>query len=471
MRAVAAKLQSIIVLFLSYSFSITSVAQPTLRPESEQKLAHDIFQQFVEIPSGFTTGATTPVIDAAVARLKAAGFADQDIFVGGAIPSKANLVVRYRGTGARRPILLLAHVDVVEAKRSDWSMDPFHFVERDGYFYGRGTTDDKSQAAVWLATIIQLKQEGFKPDRDIILALTADEEGGGGNGSYNGVDWLLKHHKNLINAEFALNEGGFSEMIDGKKTSNGLQVSEKFVVNLRLTVRNKGGHSSLPVPDNAIYRLTDALQRLSQFSFPLQTNEVTAAYLKQLAKRGDVNSAVYAKAAANSKEAMQQLAAASPVFNAALRTTCVPTLLEAGHATNALPQQAVANINCRILPEDSEENVIKTLKSVIADDQVTIEVLGPSNKGPSSPLRKDVVSAMTELTQAFWPGVSTTPMMLMGATDGRFLRAAGIPTYGVSGFFGERDDVRAHGRDERLSVQSFYEGQAFSYELVKRLSS
>src|ERR1700682_4554690 len=253
----------------------------TMRSEAEKNFARDIYKQFVEIQSGYTSGATTPVAQAAAARLKAAGFPESDIFVGGANPKKANLVVRYHGTGVRKPILLLAHTDVVEAKREDWSTDPFQFLERDGYFYGRGTGDDKAQAAVWIANLIQYKKEGFRPDRDIIVALTADEEGGG---PYNGVAWLLKNRGDLIYCELALNEGGWGEEAKGKKLSNDLQVSEKYVVNFRLEVRNKGGHSSMPVPDNAIYHLAAALERLSKFAFPLKTNEVTAAYFKQMAK-------------------------------------------------------------------------------------------------------------------------------------------------------------------------------------------
>ena len=252
-----------------------------MRPDAERQLAHDIYKQFVEIQSGYTTGATTPVAEAAASRLRAAGFSDSDIFLGGAISTKANLVVRYHGSGAAKPILLLAHTDVVEAKREDWSMDPFQFIEKDGFYYGRGTADDKAQAAVWIANLIQYKKEGFQPDRDIIVALTADEEGGG---PYNGVEWLLKNHRDLIEAEYALNEGGWGEESKGKKVSNDLQVSEKYVVNFRFEVRNKGGHSSLPVPDNAIYRLAGALDRLSKFGFPLKTNAVTSAYFREMSE-------------------------------------------------------------------------------------------------------------------------------------------------------------------------------------------
>jgi acetylornithine deacetylase/succinyl-diaminopimelate desuccinylase-like protein len=439
-----------------------------MRPEDEKKLAREIYKEFIEIQSGYTTGATTPVADAAAARLRAAGFPESDIFIGGAHPKKANLVVRYRGTGAKKPILLLAHTDVVEAKREDWTTDPFQFVEKDGFFYGRGTGDDKAQASVWIANLIQYKREGFKPDRDIIVALTADEEGGG---PYNGVAWLLKNRRDLIDAELSVNEGGWGEEAGGRKLSNDVQVSEKFVVNYRLEVRNKGGHSSMPVADNAIYHLAGALDRLSKFAFPLKTNDVTAKYFTEMAKietraiKSDL-----AKVAGGSQDAMRRVAAASPAWNATLRTTCVATQLEGGHAVNALPQLAAATVNCRVLPEDSEEYVHSTLQKVVADEQVTFIPMGARTKGPASLMRPDVMQAVSRVTDRLWPGVPAVPIMVMGATDGAFLRAAGIPTYGVQGFFFDRDDIRFHGRDERMGVQAFYEGQAFLYELIKLLT-
>ncbi len=456
-----------VFLFAAPGARITAIAQ-TMRPEAEKTLAREIYKEFIEIQSGYTTGATTPVAEAAAARLKAAGFPPSDIFVGGADPKKANLVVRYRGTGARKPILLLAHTDVVEAKAEDWTTNPFQFVEKDGFFYGRGTGDDKAQAAVWIANLIQYKREGFKPDRDIIVALTADEEGGG---PYNGVVWLLKEHRDLIDAELALNEGGWGEESGGRKISNDLQVSEKYVVNYRLEVRNKGGHSSMPVADNAIYHLAGALDRLSKFGFPLKTNEVTAAYFKQMATiETRPIKADLAKAAGGSQEAMEHVAAASPAWNATLRTTCVATQLEGGHAMNALPQLAAATVNCRVLPEDSEEYVLSTLQKVVADEQVSFKPIGVRTKGPASAMRPDVMDAVSGVTKELWPGVVTVPIMLMGATDGAYLRAAGIPTYGVQGFFFDRDDIRFHGRDERMGVQTFYEGQTFLYELVKLMT-
>ena len=437
-------------------------------PESERQLARAIFQEMVEIKSGYTTGATTPVAEAVARRLRTAGFPEPDIFVGGASPTKANLVVRYHGTGRRRPLLLLAHTDVVEAKRQDWSMDPFTLTEKDGYFYGRGTGDDKAQAAVWIANLIRYKREGFKPDRDIIVALTADEEGGG---PYNGVQWLLKDRRNLIDAELCLNEGGWGEASGGARLSNDVQVSEKYVIDYRFEVRNKGGHSSLPVPDNAIYHLAGALDRLSRFVFPLKTNEVTRAYFRAMSRietgpaRADL-----VRVAEGDNVAMARVAQASTAWNATLRTTCVATQLEGGHAKNALPQSAAAIVNCRVLPEDTVGYVTATLTRVIADTSVTVTVEGTPQIGPPSPIRDDLMTAVNAVTTALWPGVPTVPMMVMGATDGLYLRAAGIPTYGVQGFFYDRDDIRFHGRDERLKIQSFYEGQTFLYEVVKRLT-
>ncbi len=440
----------------------------TLPPSADKQLAHDIYKEFVEIQSGYTTGATTPVAEAAAARLKAAGFPDSDIFVGGANPKKANLVVRYHGKGTAKPILLLAHTDVVEAKREDWSTDPFQLLEKDGFFYGRGTGDDKAQAAVWIANLIRYKREGFKPDRDIIVALTADEEGGG---PFNGIDWLIKNHRDLIDAELALNEGGWGESAGGKRISNDLQVSEKYVINFRFEVRNKGGHSSIPVPDNAIYHLAGALERLSKFGFPLKTNEVTAAYFREMGKidPGPLK-ADLAKVADGSQEAMQRVAAAAPAWNATLRTTCIATQLEGGHAKNALPQLAAANVNCRVLPEDSAEYVQSTLQKIVDDDQVKITMVGEVSQGPASTLRLDVLNAVKRATESQWPGVPVVPIMVMGATDGLYLRRAGIPTYGIQGFFFDRDDIRFHGRDERMGVESFYEGQTFLYDLVKTLA-
>jgi acetylornithine deacetylase/succinyl-diaminopimelate desuccinylase-like protein len=438
-------------------------------PDAERLLAREIYKEMVEIKSGYSTGATTPVADAVARRLRAAGFPERDVFVGGASPTKGNLVVRYHGTGKLRPILLLAHIDVVEANREDWSLDPFTFTEKDGYFYGRGTADDKAQAAVWIANLIRYKREGYQPDRDIIVALTADEEGGG---PYNGVAWLIKNHRELIDGEFCLNEGGRGQMVNGVKVSNNLQAAEKWYLDLRLEVRNKGGHSSVPLADNAIYRVAQALLQVSRIEFPLKVSEVTHAYFEGQAKLDRTSEKdELAAAAKGDPAAMRHVAESSPVWNSMLRTTCVATMLEGGHARNALPQLAAANVNCRVLPEESLADVLERIKRAVADDQVKISVTTEEENSPASPLREDLVRAMSGITDGMWPAVAVVPTLSTGATDGRMLRAAGVPTYGVQGFFGERDDYRAHGRDERMLVQSFYEGQTFLYTLVKKLST
>ena len=455
--------------FLLSLAALVCFGASTMPPEVDQRLAHDIYKEIVEIQSGYTTGATTPVADAIARRLRAAGFPDTDIFIGGASAKKANIVVRFHGTGKLKPILLLAHEDVVEARREDWSMDPFVLTEKDGYFYGRGTADDKAQAAIWTANLIRMKREGYKPDRDIIVALTADEEGGG---PYNGVAWLLKNHRELIDAEFALNEGGKGQLANDKRISNDMQAAEKWYLDLRLEVRNKGGHSSQPVPDNAIYHLAGALVRLSQFGFPLKTNEVTKAYFSGMAKIDTTQAkADLGKAAEGDQAAMGRIAKMSPAWNSMLRTTCVATMLEGGHARNALPQLAAANVNCRVQPGDSPEYVVDTLKKAIGDDQVVISIANQEEEAAASPLRPDILRAMSRITDTMWPGVIVLPTMSTGATDGRMLRASGIATYGVQGFFIERDDNRIHGRDERMLQRSFYEGQTFLYELVKDLTT
>jgi acetylornithine deacetylase/succinyl-diaminopimelate desuccinylase-like protein len=440
-----------------------------LPPPEYQRLAHDIYKQLIEINTSFSTGATTPAAQAVAERLRAEGFPASDIQVIGAADHKMNVVVRYHGTGRRKPLLLLAHLDVVEAKPSDWSLDPFKLTEKDGYFYGRGSIDDKAQASIWIANLIRYKREGFQPDRDLIVALTADEEGGG---PYNGAHWLVKNHRELIDAEFALNEGGWGDLANGKPVANDLQVSEKYVATYRFEVKNKGGHSSLPVPDNAIYHLAEALIRVSKYKFPAQTNEVTKAYLEQSAKAVPAATASTMRAAAQgTAKAIEQLADSSTALNATLRTTCVATMLDGGHAVNALPQTAGAVVNCRVLPGTKPEEVLATLKQIVADEQVAITPVGEIVSGPASPLRPDLMRAASRITDTMWSGVPVVPIMVMGATDGLYLRNAGIPTYGIQGLFVEINDFRAHGRDERLGIQQFYEGETFLYELVKALSN
>jgi acetylornithine deacetylase/succinyl-diaminopimelate desuccinylase-like protein len=403
------------------------------------------------------------------ARLKSAGFSEQDVQVLGPNPGKRNLVARFRGTGQRKPLLLVAHLDVVEARKEDWSVDPFKFLEKDGFFWGRGTTDDKAMAAVWIATFIRYRQEHYVPNRDLVIALTADEEGG----DDNGIQWLIANRRDLIDAEYALNEGGESQLKDGKYFLNAVQPSEKVYQSFRLEVRNAGGHSSRPVKDNAIYRLADGLAKLSKFQFPAQLNEVTMEYYKRMAAlySGQVSSDMRAVARTTPDRAAAARLSKSPYDNAMLRTTCVPTLLDAGHAENALPQTARAVVNCRINPGESAAEVRATLIRVLDDPKISVASIGSATPSAPSRLRPDLMTALERITNQMWPGVPVVPVMSTGATDGAYLRIAGIPTYGVSGFFEDVDDTRAHGRDERLGVKQFYEGREFLYRLVKALSS
>jgi acetylornithine deacetylase/succinyl-diaminopimelate desuccinylase-like protein len=436
---------------------------------AQNQLTRDIYKELVEINTTDSIGDTTGAAQAMAARLKAAGFPEADLQVLGPAPRKGNLVARYRGTGQRRPILLLAHLDVVEAPPGDWSVDPFKFLERDGFFWGRGTTDDKAMAAVWISTLIRLREEHYIPDRDLIVALTADEEGG----NYNGVQWLIANHRDLINAEYALNEGGESQIKDGSYLLNALQPSEKAYQSFRLEVRNAGGHSSRPIKDNAIYRLAEGLTRLSKFEFPPRLNEVTREYYTRIASLYSGQTAADMRAVAKNPQDRSALSrlSKSPYDNAMLRTTCVATRLEAGHADNALPQSARAIVNCRIVPGDSPSEVRTTLVRVINDPKISVTSIGDAVVSKPSPLNSTVLGAMERVTAEMWPGVPVIPIMSTGATDGLYLRNAGISTYGVSGFFQDVDDTRAHGRDERLGVKQFYEGREFLYRLVKALSS
>jgi acetylornithine deacetylase/succinyl-diaminopimelate desuccinylase-like protein len=453
--------------------AFVAIPRPALAQTAQlspgQQLARDVFQQLIEINTTDSVGNTTTAAEAAAARLKVAGFPAEDVKVLGPHPRKGNLVARLRGTGARKPILLLAHLDVVEARREDWSFDPFKFLEQDGYYYGRGTADDKAMAAIFVANLIRYKQEGFKPDRDIVVALTADEEGG----DFNGVDWLLKNHRHLIEAELGINEGGGGQIRNGKKLLNAVQASEKVYQSFQLEVKSKGGHSSRPVKDNAIYHLAAGLDRLARFDFPVNLNEVTRAYFERLStlEGGQTGSDLKAVTTTPSDPAAVARLADIPAYNAMMRTTCVATRLDAGHAENALPQTARAVVNCRILPTETPGQVQQTLIEVVANDRIAITPIGEPSPSPPSPLDPDVMRPIERITAAMWPGVPGVPVMSTGATDSRYLRTAGIPVYGVSGLFHDIDDTRSHGKDERIGVNAFYEGQEFLYQLVKALSS
>jgi acetylornithine deacetylase/succinyl-diaminopimelate desuccinylase-like protein len=442
-------------------------AAQSLTPQQQQ--AFDIYKELVEINTVTATGDTARAAEAMAARLRAAGFAGADVQVLLPAPRKGNLVARLRGTGARKPILLLAHLDVVEARREDWSVDPFKLTEKDGYFYGRGSGDDKFMAAAFVANLIRYKQDGYKPDRDIIVALETDEESLDRDAL--GIQWLLKNHRDLIDAEFALNEGGPVGLKHGKPIRNSVQTSEKISLSYLLEVKNRGGHSSLPRADNAIYRLAEGLVRLSKFSFPFKLNETTRAYFERTAELENEQIAADIRSVISSRPDPAALSltrlSANPVYNAQLRTTCVATLLEGGHAYNALPQAARATVNCRIMPGEPVEEVAATLKRVLADDQISLTQIGEPVLSAPSALHEEIMGTIAKLSAEFWPGVPIVPTMSAGATDGSYLRNAGIPTYGHSGLAVDVDDNRAHGRDERVMVKSFYDGQEYLYRLVK----
>ena len=442
-------------------------AAATLTPE--QSRARDIYKQLIEIDTTDEHGATTPAAEAMAKRLQDAGVPAADIHVLGPTPKKGNLVVRLRGSGKGKPILLLAHLDVVEAKREDWSVDPFTFLEKDGFFYGRGTADVKGGASILVANLVRLVQERATPSRDLILALTADEEGG----IANGVQWLLDDHRELIDAEFCLNmDGGDFDEASGKRLSGSIQAAEKHYLDLELEVTNKGGHSSQPSTDNAIYHLAAGLSRIAAYTFPVRLNEVTRAFFNGRAALETPDVARDMRAVAGNTPATDVIARLSSdlYFNALLRTTCVATMVSAGHAHNALPQRATANVNCRLLPEDTVKDVTETVLKVLADPAISVKATTARDTSPISPLRPEIVNSVRTAADAVYPGLPIIPSMETGATDGRQLRTAGIPTYGVSGMFLDEDDNREHGRDERVGVQDYYDALAFNYQLVRALA-
>ena len=436
----------------------------------DERAARAIFAELIAINSTHERGSTTPAARVVARRLLAAGFPAKDVVIAGPHPARQNLVARLRGTGARPPILLLAHLDVVEALRADWSLDPFVLTEKDGYFYGRGTSDIKDMAAIFAQTMVALKRDRVPLDRDVILALTADEEGG----DDNGVEWLLAHRRPLVEAAYVINgDGGDPLMRDGKVYARNVQASEKVYMDLRLEVHNPGGHSSMPVPGNAIYRLAEALSRIAAYEFPARLNEVTRAYFTRAAAASPDTIAARMRMVGESGDtaAMRRLSAGSAWFNAVLRTTCVATRLEGGHAYNALPQLAAANINCRMLPDERPEDVVETIRRVVADSAVQISVFSPAKPSPPSPLVPEVLEPVDSITAAMWPGAAVVPSMETGATDGLFFRSAGIPVYGVSGVALDEDDMRAHGQDERIHVDAYYQGLEFTMRLVKALAA
>ena len=469
----------IVTMFVALLAASTLEAQsPTLTPH--QKLARAVYQQLVEINTVDSVGSVTRAARAMAARFLAAGFPAKDvrILVPPGKPTKGNLIVRYRGRGAEggasapKPLLLLAHLDVVAAKRADWPRDPFVMREENGYFYGRGVADDKAMASIFVANLLTMKKERFVPDRDIILALTADEEGG----DANGVEWLVSAHKPLIDAAYAINEGGGGLLDGDRPILNSIQAAEKVPVNFSLTTTNTGGHSSVPRPDNAIYQLATALTKLAQFQFPVALNDVTRPYFERSAAvepRPEMAAAMRALTANSADSAAAATLSKDPRFASMLRTSCVATRLSGGHAYNALPQTATANVNCRIAPMSNADEVIATLARVIGDTGVKIGYSVPNTEkfgAAPSAIEPELLSGATALTKKMWGDIPVIPTMSTGATDGRFLRAAGIPTYGVSGIFSAAGETNAHGRDEKLRVKSYYEGLSFLDQLVRTLS-
>ncbi|WP_158793401.1 M20/M25/M40 family metallo-hydrolase [Granulicella sp. L60] len=454
--------------------------QTTLDPANRQ-LAHDVFKQLIEINSTDSIGSTTLVAEAMRKRLLDAGFSPADVVIFGPNPRKGNMVARIHGRAGStlKPVLIICHTDVVEAKRDDWTTDPFVFTEKDGFFYGRGTQDMKDSDAAMVTAFIRMKREAYVPDRDLILALTADEEGG----KSNGVDWLLKNHPDLINAEFALNpdSGGLTTK-NGKPILLGVEATEKLYADYHVTATNPGGHSSLPTPDNAIYRLADALARLERSPFPFELNEVTRAELTTRATlvSSDEANDIHAILKTPPDPAAIQRLSAKPIYNATVRTTCVATMVSAGHAPNALPGRAQANINCRILPGHSQEEVRQDLIRIFADPTLTVSYT--SNAGielgkgsdraaaPPPPLNEAVFKPLRETANIMWPGLTILPEMETGASDSIYTMAAGIPSYGFSGMAIEDGDERAHGRDERLGIDSYYAGVQFAYLYLKAMT-
>jgi acetylornithine deacetylase/succinyl-diaminopimelate desuccinylase-like protein len=447
---------------------------------SRKQLAHDIFKQLIEINTTDSVGNVTTASEAMAKRFQNAGFAEKDIYIGGPNDRKKNLVVRLHGSGKLKPVLLIGHLDVVEARREDWTTDPFQFVEKDGYFYGRGTEDMKSGDAIMSTTLIRFKKEGLVPDRDIILALTADEEGG----KSNGIDWLLKNQHELVDAEFVLNhDDGEVQMDHGKPLALVVDATEKLYSDYQIVVTNPGGHSSLPRPDNAIYELAHALLNLEQHKFPFEFNSVTRAYYEHLSSAATGQRAADLNAILRTPSEIDAINRTSqdPTDNSRLHTTCVATRLSGGHANNALPGRAEAVVNCRILPGHSKQEIQQELVQIFADPKVEVRYITNSGESLDSipdqrsfappPPRPDVFDAITSVAAKMWPGVPVLPTMATGASDGVFTMAAGMPTYGVSGLEIERDDHREHGRDERVPVESFYRGVDFYYQFLKTLTT
>ena len=450
--------------------------------EPTRKLARDIFRELIEINTTDSVGNTTRAAEAMAKRLIDAGFPREDVKVLGPNDRKGNLVARLHGSAgaSRKPILIIGHLDVVEARREDWTTDPFQFVEKDGYFYGRGTQDMKVNDAILITTFIRFRRENYLPNRDIILALTADEEGG----KSNGVDWLLTNRRELIDAEFVLNaDAGGVTTVKGKPVNVDVEASEKLYADFEVSAANPGGHSSLPMPDNAIYEVADALGRLEKTPFPFELNAVTRVYFERRATLESGQTAADMKAILRTPPDADAAARLSldARYNSTTHTTCVATMMSAGHAPNALPQIAKANVNCRILPGHSAEEIRQKLIGIFAEPKITVKYVddagtvyerAPDKKAFAPVAPPDyVMRPLARIADELWKGVPVIPDMETGASDSIYTIAAGLPSYGVSGVAIDQDDIRAHGKDERVRVNSFYDGVEFYYRYLKALTS
>jgi len=441
-------------------------------PRADQLAFRDLYKELVETNTTLSSGSCTLAAERMAARMKSAGFPDSQLtlFATPEHPKEGGFVAVYPGTSkSAKPILLVAHIDVVEAKREDWERDPFKMIEEDGYFYGRGTLDDKAQAAIWVDTLIRFQQQGYKPKRTVKLALTCGEET---NGAFNGAEWLAANKRDLIDAEFALNEGGGGDSSGpgGKVLGQSVQVGEKTFANFRLETRNPGGHSSVPVRDNAIYQLARALTKIDEYEFPVEMTETTRRFFTESgAARGDaVGNAMVALAKNNGDKAAEAVVNGDRFLHGNIRTTCVATLLDGGHAPNALPQRAGANVNCRIFPGHSIESIREQLAKVIGDPGVTVTQLPPKRPAPPPPpLDPKIIGPMQKLVDKYWPGLKVIPSMANGYTDATFLGAAGIPTYGIPGIWGDPDGNGVHGLNERVEVKAVYVGRDYMFDLVK----
>lgn len=454
------------------SFLILAILLPASlhsQADAHRQLEREIFAELISINTSDSAGHTREAAEAMARQLVNAGFPAADVQVLGASPRYQNLVARYRGSGrGGRPILLMAHLDVVDARREDWSFDPYAFKELDGYYYGRGTSDNKAGAAMLVANFVRMRKEGFVPERDLIIVLTGDEETAG-----DCIKWLVREHRDLVDAEFALNtDGGGGELRDGKPVAFSVQTAEKMYLTFNFEVRNRGGHSSLPEPDNAIYRLSNGLARLATHDFPVRLNETTRAFFTRAAATQSAQVAADMRSVArNADAAAAKRLSVVPYYNSVMRTTCVATRLFAGHADNALPQLARATVNCRLLPDDSPERVQAELARIVADSAIHISRAAEPTPSPASPLRPDVMGPVEKLVAQMWPGAAVVPEMSTGATDGLYVRNAGIPVYGVAGIFERIDDVRAHGRDERVGVKAFHDAAEYWYRLTRDLAT